>query len=760
MTAQDFLAQLKKNLNSIAPDMGTEDGMPVTFILQAVATTLASAEMNVSSASNFFDLAVKTGADLNGFGEFFGIPRWNATPANVILNFYASAPVKSSLIIPPGTIVSDGIHQFQTTQNGVFPQGATQINVPAQSVKVGADENVQPYTLTNFVDNINNSSIYVQNEQAATGGTNAETDAHYRERIKSELFYRIYGTADSYEHLATTIDDTTRANAVGALETFTEYDELTSLTSANGGGIGFISTIADAQYIYPQSSFLIKNPSGANQKTFVQGVQYTFNTSIYDAPPAVKPVFQIADTSLDAALQNISGEQLDEFGQQMGLPRQLGTPTVGRLTVQIMAPSLENTTIPKGSQFLYIEPSSGDVYTFITTANAIVPPEQQFTGQVPFASAVTGNFVMPANTSLYGVNNGWTATVNSSTAGTAEWTDDEYRSQLEDLYAADEGLQTGDLLYAQFDYIPSCSRNSQDGPWNCLDVFIDGTDAQTVTETGILNLGQITSGNQQAFITEEGNYPAVNSYYQVLGSGNIEQLGGSFYVDGVPYTNVQLIKDYTLREGSVHAVNAILFNDASNLPENGETYQVQLLTNQAVYDTQSKIETIRTMGHDILVHAGIKTSLDINLVVVPLMGTPMQTLIDSLTTLLSEYLQTLPFGADISFSKIKSQIDSSPYVTTCRFANSKDIGTPDIEGGTLSAGITVSSMWGNKLGGTYISDFKLNANQYPVLGTLSIAVEGDNTYRQIYTPTGTNSPAIGMGEQDDPQIYIAQNQNS
>ena len=759
MTAQDFLSQLKQNLNSIAPDMGTEDGMPVTFILQAVATTLASAEMNVSSASNFFNLAVKTGADLNGFGEFFGIPRWQATPANVILNFYASTPLKSAMTIPPGTIVTDGVHEFQTTQNGVFPQGGTQINVPAQSVNTGADNNVQPYTLTSYVDYINNSNVYVQNEQAATGGTDAETDAHYRQRIKDHLFYRIYGTADSYEHLATTIDDTTRANAVGALETFTEYDELTSLTSANGGGLGFISTIADAQYIYPQSSFLIKNPSGANQKTFVQGVQYTFNTSIYSSAPTIKPVFQIADTSLDTALQNISGEQLDEFGQQMGLPRQLGTPTVGRMTIQIMAPSLESTSIPKGTQFSYTDPSNGDVYNFITTANAVVPPEQQFTGQVPFASITTGNYVLPDNTSLT-ANNGWSATINSSTAGTAEWTDNEYRSQLEDLYALNEGLNAGDLLYAQFDYIPSCSRNNQEGPWNCLDVFIDGTNAQTVTETGILNLQQITSDNQQYFITEEGNYPAVNSYYQLLGTGNVEQLGGNFYVNGVAYTNVQLIKDYTLEQGSVHAQNAILFNSASNLPNNGDTYQVQLLTNQAVYDTQSKIETIRTMGHDILVHAGIKTSLDINLVVVPLMGTPTQTLINSLTTILSEYLETLPFSADISFSKLKSQIDSSPYVTTCRFANSKDIGTPNIEGGTLSAGITVSSMWGNKLGGTYISDFKLNANQYPVLGTLSIAVEGDNTYRQIYTPTGTNSPAIGMGEQDDPQIYIAQNGNN
>lgn len=750
MTAGSFLEQLKQNLNSIAPDMGTEDGMPVTFILQAVATTLANTEMNMAGSTNFLDLTVKTGADLDGFGDFFGIPRWNATPANVMLTFYTETPVKTAFGITPGTRVTDGTHTFQTTQTAVFPVGATSITVPAQSLGTGAVQNVQPYTLTYLAESLANTALNVQNEQSATGGTDAETDEHYRNRIKNTIFHRIIGTAESYENLATTIDDTTRANAIGALSTFPATSELVQLNTAQGGGVGFQSSIANAKYVYPDSSYLIKNPGDSTQIAYVQNVQYNFDTTTVPTDP----IFQISSSGLTSALENLSGQSLDQFGSQMGLPRQNGTPTSGRMIIEVPIPTLNSVYVPAGTQFF-----GGNNITYVTTSDVTIPPETQYSSQVGYVSVGMGNYVLPANSLMQTSNSQLGGLVVTSQTGQEAWTDEQYREQLEDKYAGTEGLNVGDILYSQFDYCSSASRNDPPNVTNCVDVFIDGTNANTVTETGVVNLTTVTTENQQQFVTQSGAYPAIGSNIQILGTGAIENTVSPIMCNGIPYSDTQLLKCYTLLKGSTRAVDAVLFNEASNLPNNGDAYQIQLNVNQAVMDTQSQIEKVRTLGADVLVHAGIKASLILNIVIIPLVGTPANTLISAISTLVSEYLSTLNFGATVSLAKLRAVIEGCQYVETCRFANAQDIGTPTIEGGELNAGIQISTAWGQPMGGTYISDFQLYDDMYPVLGALAIALEGDNTYRQAFSQGGGVSGGSTYTGISNPQIYIAEGGN-
>ena len=145
------------------------------------------------------------------------------------------------------------------------------------------------------------------------------------------------------------------------------------------------------------------------------------------------------------------------------------------------------------------------------------------------------------------------------------------------------------------------------------------------------------------------------------------------------------------------------------------------------------------MGTDVLVHAGKNARLNINLVIDPLVGTPNNTLMSNVETLLSAYFANLNFGSIISFSKIIDTISQSAYVRSVRFATATDNGTPDIAGGTINTGITVNNDWGNPLAGTYIDNFKLFDNMYPSLGNLNIALEGDNTYVNSYSVTNNQS---------------------
>ena len=734
LTAQAYKTAILAYLHQIDPDISTNEGDPITLIVQAVAMQLADSDLNYSSLDNFMDLTMKTGSDLDGFGNFFGFQRWSGTPATVQLNFYSPTPIKTGFIIEQGTQVTDGTHVFQTTSTATFPTGSTSIEVPAQSVGTGAVYNVQAYTLIYLEDNLNNSLVYVQNLQAATGGTDQETDEHFRNRIQQNLFHRIIGTKDSYQSLAETIDDTTRAKAISALNTYVETSEIVQLSQAYGGSLGYTSTIGDAKYVYPNSSYLIKNPGDSTQTDYVQNVQYVFNTSIN---PKV-PTYQIQDQSLGSALDSYSGPALDALGKEMGLNRYVGTPTTGTMQIALTFSSINPTVIPAGTEFYYATATA--TYTYQTLAAVTIKPETFYSPTVAYQSTTMGSFPLPnlanvefeTNANIFGV-------IQTCTGGTSAWTDDQYRSQLADLYANNIGLNQGDIVYSQFDYCSAVSRNNPPQDTNCLDLFIDGTASTTTTETGIVNLTEITSANQTQFIQVSGNYPVLGTKIQILGTGNIENLGGVVTVNGTNYPSAQLIKCNTLLKDSIRAVNALMFPQNSSLPSNGQTYSVPLIENKAVNDTQAKVETVRTMGTDVLVHAGKNARLNINLVIDPLVGTPNNTLVSNVEALLSAYFANLNFGSIISFSKIIDTISQSAYVRSVRFATVTDNGTPDIAGGTVNTGITVNNDWGNPLAGTYIDNFKLFDNMYPSLGDLNIALEGDNTYVNSYSATNNQS---------------------
>ena len=149
--AQTILQNLIDYLHSSDPAISTEEGDPIRLILQAVAQELAQAEFTSLASDNFLDLTQKSGADLDAFGSFFGIQRWAGTQAEVELEFYSNEPLKSSFVIQQGTVATDGSHPFETTQTVTFKAGTSSITVPAQSESIGANQNVQAYTLTHHV---------------------------------------------------------------------------------------------------------------------------------------------------------------------------------------------------------------------------------------------------------------------------------------------------------------------------------------------------------------------------------------------------------------------------------------------------------------------------------------------------------------------------------------------------------------------------------------------------------------------------------
>ena len=724
-TKADYLQALISAVQAIDPDISVVEGDVVNCLFSAVAEVLSASSLNQIDPSTFFDLSTKTGAALDDFAALLGMTRMAGTYASADLQFYLASASSSAISIPVGCQIEDGAgHVFATTSQAILQPGQMSISVPATAQAVGTASNVEAYTLIDFVSTIS-SALNVQNPLAATGGTNPETDAHFRERIQSNLFYRQIGTPASFNEALVQIDDNTRVTTIGAQKWHDQYAELSALPSDYGGGIGFISNVRDAQYIYPSSSFLIKNEGTANQTDYQEGVAYQFNLTT----DAVRPAFEVTETgSLD--LSAYSGSLLDRIGNKIGLPRDTGTVATGLVYFSVLASQNTTVIIPAFTKFV---DSAGNTYQ--TTKNAYIQPLDQSGSAVPFTALSVGNagtltegtsvVVEVANTApgnLYG-------TVSAFTQGTPAWTDAQYVTQLEDFLANQAGLSLGDMVYTAFQYNPQCSRcDIPNGIADKVDIFIDGQQGQTVTETGLISLVQTAAAENGNWVMADGNYVPEGSYLQLLATPAADGLStGTASVSGASYA-VQFVRAAGKKQLSTRAQNALLFS-SSNLPVAGDTYTVELIQNKALIDSQYQAEKISPLSLDVLVHEGFQAQISLSLAVVPLPGSTKELLVSSISSLLTAYFASLPFGAFVNTTEILSSLLASPYIRTVQFATDDPIQVA-IPYSTASTLVT------------YTDSFWLNSNEYPVLANVSFNYGSD-----------TVSTAFGTGSM--PNIFIS-----
>src|ERR1035437_2653089 len=108
MWTQDEISQeIRNTLLTFDPDISLDVGTPERKIIDAVASVLASVQVDkfVSMYSN--DISSKFGTDLDNFVETFGMARQGSRPARGYINFSTgSINLVSSIIIPTGTLVS------------------------------------------------------------------------------------------------------------------------------------------------------------------------------------------------------------------------------------------------------------------------------------------------------------------------------------------------------------------------------------------------------------------------------------------------------------------------------------------------------------------------------------------------------------------------------------------------------------------------------------------------------------------------------
>lgn len=147
---------------------------------------------------------------LDYLGELVGVIRIPAQPARCILRFSLDAPAVSPVFIPSGTGVysNDGKYLFTTEADRTIEAGVVAIDVSAVADTAGeAANSLQPGNVSTLADDVTDESLSVCNVDATSGGSDEETDEHFRERIMlapevfsvagSELAYRYHALSAS-----------------------------------------------------------------------------------------------------------------------------------------------------------------------------------------------------------------------------------------------------------------------------------------------------------------------------------------------------------------------------------------------------------------------------------------------------------------------------------------------------------------------------------------------------------------------------------
>lgn len=153
----------------------------------AVAEEIARmVAMEVQTIPDRYFIDTAAGTDLDRAAYDLQLPRNQAQAAVGTLVFSGSADT----IIPAGTVAYADKVGFQTQMDATIAEDGT-CRAPAHCISTGSTGNVAAGTVDTLRPTI--SGVSVTNDQTFTGGTDTETDDHYRARIIQRLQRPITG---------------------------------------------------------------------------------------------------------------------------------------------------------------------------------------------------------------------------------------------------------------------------------------------------------------------------------------------------------------------------------------------------------------------------------------------------------------------------------------------------------------------------------------------------------------------------------------
>lgn len=208
--ADEDAATIKQNIITVYEGLtgrSLAPGDPVQLFLMSLASIIIQQRVLINQVSKGRLLRYASGALLDHIGASQGTDRLEAAPAVTTLQFTLSIPLASATPIPAGTRVGpqggDGSIYFITDDYIEIPAGSTTGQVQASASVAGAGGNG---FLLGQINVMMDQLPFVQsatNLTASSGGSAAETDDAYKERIRTAPeSYSTAGPRGAYEFWA------------------------------------------------------------------------------------------------------------------------------------------------------------------------------------------------------------------------------------------------------------------------------------------------------------------------------------------------------------------------------------------------------------------------------------------------------------------------------------------------------------------------------------------------------------------------------
>ena len=234
-TASQHESNIVSRLAATDPQLSTALGTPVRKLIEAVANELSSLSSDINATSTLYSLNAVSGQDLDYLVGQFGFTRQEARAARGMIRFtrdngdaVLQVPYGAQFYKPP-TSTSPAV-SFQTTSYQELAQGVLVAEVPVVCTTLGSIGNVAANTVTRSTGF--SSYISCSNDEAMTGGRDAESDEQLRTRFLETVFRNESSTRDQYIALASANKTVSRVNLVGQSARYSEVVQASKPSSS------------------------------------------------------------------------------------------------------------------------------------------------------------------------------------------------------------------------------------------------------------------------------------------------------------------------------------------------------------------------------------------------------------------------------------------------------------------------------------------------------------------------------------------------
>lgn len=159
-------------------------GDPVRLFLESIVLVIIQQRNLIDYSAKMNLLAYSSGTFLDQLGALLGVYRLLPAHSTCTAQFTLSAKLNSYAVIPKGTRLSAGNFIFETTEELEIKRGDLTGTVIIQSQTAGSEaNNLIPGQINNILDALP-FDVKAQNITESYGGSEAENDENFRERIQ------------------------------------------------------------------------------------------------------------------------------------------------------------------------------------------------------------------------------------------------------------------------------------------------------------------------------------------------------------------------------------------------------------------------------------------------------------------------------------------------------------------------------------------------------------------------------------------------